>query len=67
MERLAQLTVAGGSIKNIALNAAFIAADEGSPIRMGHLQRAARAEYDKLSKPLTEGELSGWIKEAPHG
>jgi hypothetical protein len=67
VERLAQLTVAGGSIKNIALNAAFIAADEGSPIRMGHLQRAARAEYDKLSKPLTEGELSGWIKEAPHG
>lgn len=67
VERLAQLTVAGGSIKNIALNAAFIAADEGSPIRMGHVQRAARAEYDKLSKPLTEGELRGWSQEAPHG
>lgn len=67
VERLAQLTVTGGSIKNIALNAAFIAADEGSPIRMGHLQRAARAEYYKLSKPLTEGELRGWSKEAPHG
>ncbi|TGP85605.1 MULTISPECIES: ATP-binding protein [unclassified Mesorhizobium] len=67
VERLAQLTVAGGSIKNIALNAAFIAADEGSPIRMGHLRRAARAEYDKLSKPLTEGELRGWSQEAPHG
>lgn len=65
--RLAQLNVAGGSIKNIALNAAFIAADSGAPIGMGHVRSAARAEYEKLGKPLTDGELRGWQTEARHG
>jgi hypothetical protein len=65
--RLAQLNVPGGSIKNIALNAAFIAADAGQPIRMIHVRTAARAEYDKLGKPLTDGELRGWTLQAVHG
>lgn len=58
--RLAQLNVAGGNIRNIALGAAFLAADEGSPVRMGHLLRAARTEYAKLEKSLTEAETRGW-------
>jgi hypothetical protein len=60
-ERLARLNVAGGNIRNIALNAAFLAADEGAPVRMYHLLRAARAEYAKLEKSLAEAEITGWI------
>jgi SpoVK/Ycf46/Vps4 family AAA+-type ATPase len=52
--RLARLNVAGGNIRNIALNAAFHAADAGEPVRMAHILRAARAEFAKLDKPLTE-------------
>jgi hypothetical protein len=64
--RLAQLNVAGGSIKNIAINAAFLAADANGPIRMAHVRAAARSEYEKLGKPLTDGELRGWAVEEPH-
>jgi SpoVK/Ycf46/Vps4 family AAA+-type ATPase len=59
--RLALLNVPGGNIRNIALNAAFLAADEGQPVRMTHLLRAARTEYAKLEKPLTEAETKGWM------
>jgi SpoVK/Ycf46/Vps4 family AAA+-type ATPase len=60
MNRLARLNVTGGNIRNIALNAAFLAADAGEPVRMCHLLRAARSEYAKLEKPLTESEIGGW-------
>ncbi|GLZ81509.1 ATPase [Actinorhabdospora filicis] len=58
--RLAQLNIAGGNIRNIALHAAFLAADEDAPVRMGHVMRAARAEYAKLDRPLTAAETGGW-------
>jgi hypothetical protein len=58
--KLARLNVAGGNIRNIALNAAFLAADAGEPVRMSHLLRSARAECGKLEKPLTDAELGGW-------
>jgi hypothetical protein len=58
--RLARLNVAGGTIHNIALYAAFLAADAREPVRMVHLLRAARAEYGKLERPLTETEIGGW-------
>ncbi|KYF90507.1 ATPase [Sorangium cellulosum] len=60
-DRLARLAVAGGSIRNIALNAAFLAADEARPVRMAHLLRAAKAECYKLDRPLTDAELGGWV------
>jgi SpoVK/Ycf46/Vps4 family AAA+-type ATPase len=59
-DRLAQLSVSGGSIRNIALNAAFIAADAAMPITMNHIQIAAQGEYEKLGKPVTAGEFGGW-------
>jgi SpoVK/Ycf46/Vps4 family AAA+-type ATPase len=59
-ERLARLSVAGGNIRNIALNAAFLAAAAGEPVRMEHLLRAARGEYAKLERPLTDAEVAGW-------
>jgi SpoVK/Ycf46/Vps4 family AAA+-type ATPase len=60
VDRLARLNVAGGNIRNIALNAAFLAADKGGPVRMEHVLHAARSEYVKLGKALTEAEIGGW-------
>ncbi|MFS0515237.1 ATP-binding protein [Nostoc sp. UIC 10607] len=59
--QLARLNVAGGNIRNIALNAAFLAADAGEPVQMKHVLRAAQTEYTKLEKPLTEAEVGGWM------
>jgi hypothetical protein len=59
-EKLAQLNVAGGHIRNIALNAAFLAAESGEPVRMNHLLRATRKEYTKMEKMLSPGEVRGW-------
>jgi SpoVK/Ycf46/Vps4 family AAA+-type ATPase len=61
VDKLARLNVAGGNIRNIALNAAFLAAEAGEPVGMTHLLRAARSEYSKLEKPLTETEIGGWV------
>jgi hypothetical protein len=58
--RLARLHLAGGSIRNMALNAAFMAAESGGPVRMSHLAQAARGEYAKLERPLNEADLRGW-------
>jgi ATPase family associated with various cellular activities (AAA) len=58
--KLARLNVAGGNIRNIALNAAFLAADSGEAVQMKHILRAAQTEYGKLEKPLTEAEIGGW-------
>ncbi|MBW4675642.1 MAG: AAA family ATPase [Desmonostoc geniculatum HA4340-LM1] len=58
--QLARLNVAGGNIRNIALNAAFLAADAGEPVQMKHVLRAAQTEYTKLEKPLTDAEIGGW-------
>ncbi|MEW9529282.1 ATP-binding protein [Microbispora sp. NPDC049125] len=57
---LARLSVSGGTIRNIALSAAFLAADEGEPVRMAHLLAATRTEYTKLERPLTGTEVAGW-------
>ena len=58
--RLAHLNVPGGTIRNIALNAAFLAADAGHPVRMDHLLQSARTECAKLERPLSEAEIGGW-------
>jgi ATP-dependent 26S proteasome regulatory subunit len=60
VSKLARLNVTGGNIRNIALNAMFLAADAGESVRMTHLLRAARSEYAKLEKPLTDAEIGGW-------
>ncbi|MFD6168659.1 ATP-binding protein [Streptomyces coeruleorubidus] len=58
---LAQLTVAGGSIRNIALSGAFLAAEEGEALQMRHMAAAARTEYLKLERSLTPTEVRGWV------
>jgi hypothetical protein len=59
-QRLAQLTVVGGNIRNIAVNAAFMAAGAGEPVSMPHLLRAARMEFAKLERPFPDAEVRGW-------
>ncbi|MDB4950659.1 MAG: ATPase central protein [Gemmatimonadetes bacterium] len=59
--KLARLNVAGGNIRNIALGAAFLAADAGTPVRMEHLLSAARGEMAKLEKPVSAAEVAGWV------
>lgn len=60
LNRLARLNITGGNIRNIALYAAFLAADADEPVRMDHLLRAVKVEFAKLEKPLTESEIGGW-------
>lgn len=60
LEKLARLNIPGGNIRNIALNAAFLAAEEDTPVMMSHILRAARGEYNKLEKTLTRNEIEGW-------
>jgi AAA+ superfamily predicted ATPase len=50
--------VAGGNIRNIALAAAFLAADDGKVIDISHLIRATQREYQKVGK-LSVGEDFG--------
>jgi len=59
-ERLAQLNVTGGVIRNIALLSAFLAATDGGSIEMRHVLEAARTECSKLEKPLASSEIRGW-------
>jgi hypothetical protein len=58
--KLAQLTVAGGNIRAIALHAAFAAAEAGVPVGMREVRHAAVAEYAKLERPLSDAEIGGW-------
>ena len=62
--KLAQLNVAGGAIRNIAIGAAFLAADAGSPIQMVHLLQAARCESLKRERPFSDAETRGWTCDA---
>jgi ATP-dependent 26S proteasome regulatory subunit len=52
-----RLEISGGSIRNIALSAAFLAADAGGVVRMEHLACAARRELQKLGKSVSKREI----------
>jgi hypothetical protein len=54
-----QIEVAGGSIRNIALAGAFLAAADGGVVTMAHLLRATHREYQKMGKLLTATDLDG--------
>jgi SpoVK/Ycf46/Vps4 family AAA+-type ATPase len=54
---LARFTLTGGSIHNIALNAAFLAAQHDSAVTMPLLFEAARNEFRKLDRPINEAEF----------
>lgn len=57
-DHLARFSLAGGNIANIALNAAFMAAQQKVPVSMPLMLDAARAEYQKLERPINECDFS---------
>jgi hypothetical protein len=60
--KLAKLSVPGGVIRNIALGAAFLAADANEAVEMKHLFEAAVTELAKMrQKPV--GNINDWIAE----
>jgi vesicle-fusing ATPase len=58
-DAVAKLAVSGGSIRAIALSAAFSAAEDGTAITPAHVLRAARVEYAKAERSLTRSESEG--------
>lgn len=50
-----QLT--GGNIRNIALSAAFLAADDSGVVSMRHIIRATQREYQKMGKLVSESDF----------
>jgi SpoVK/Ycf46/Vps4 family AAA+-type ATPase len=56
-----QFKITGGNIKNIALSAAFLAAQSGGVIETEHLIQSTRREYLKMGKLCTEGEFARYF------
>ena len=54
--------VAGGSIRNIALAAAFLAADDGRVINISHPIRATQREYQKMGKVMMGDEFGEYAE-----
>ncbi|SDF21475.1 ATP-binding protein [Terriglobus roseus] len=59
-EKLAQLHISGAVIRNIAMHAAYLAAEDDLPVRMSHIAAGVRTEYTKMDKVLTPAETGGW-------
>jgi ATPase family associated with various cellular activities (AAA)/Winged helix domain, variant len=58
-DELARLVASGGTIRSIALSAAFSAAEEGTAVTPAHVLRAAQVEYAKTERALTDAEAGG--------
>jgi hypothetical protein len=52
-----QFKLSGGSIRNVSLAAAFLAAEDGGSISMGHLIRGVALEYGKLGRLTLESDF----------
>jgi hypothetical protein len=59
LKTLARLSITGGAIHNIAINAAFLAAEHDVDVDMSHILTAARIEYRKMGRPVNETEFRG--------
>jgi hypothetical protein len=64
-DRLAKLNLTGGSISNVAINAAFLAARAGTPVTMPLVLDAARSEFIKLDRPVSEADFRWTPPAAP--
>jgi len=52
-----QFKLAGGNIKNIALAASFLAAEEGGAVAMKHLVLSTRREFEKQGRACVEADF----------
>jgi ATP-dependent 26S proteasome regulatory subunit len=57
-----QFKITGGNIKNIALSAAFLAAQDGGDIKMGNIIWATKREFQKLGKLCTESDFGQYFE-----
>ncbi|RZQ59320.1 ATP-binding protein [Amycolatopsis suaedae] len=57
-DRLARFQVSGGMTRNIAVNAAFLAASKGTEITMACVLDAARSEFEKLDLPVKGSDFA---------
>ncbi len=55
-----RLKLSGGNIKNIALTAAFYAAEEGTDIEMRHIIFATKREFQKMGKLCMKGDFGDY-------
>jgi SpoVK/Ycf46/Vps4 family AAA+-type ATPase len=55
--------ITGGNIRNIALSAAFLAADDEGIVKMQHLIRATQREYQKMGKLVSDSDFGVQQKE----
>lgn len=55
--------IAGGNIRNVALAASFLAADDGQRVTMAHLIHATRREYQKMGKVITASDFGKYAHE----
>jgi hypothetical protein len=60
-QKLSRLNVAGGGVRNISLNAAFLAAEAGEKLAMRHLLAAAHADRAKQDRQVADTETRGWL------
>jgi hypothetical protein len=56
--------LAGGSIRSIAVTAAYLAAAAGRPVSMADLMRATFREYRKLGRLIHGSEFGPWLEAA---
>jgi SpoVK/Ycf46/Vps4 family AAA+-type ATPase len=56
-----QFKVSGGIIRNAALGAAFLAADDGGAITMRHAVLAMKREFQKMGRLRTEAEFEQYF------
>ncbi|MCP4156519.1 MAG: ATP-binding protein [bacterium] len=54
--------ISGGNIKNIALNTAFLAADDGKQIRMAHIVKAIKREYQKIGNLCVQSDFGKYYE-----
>ena len=55
-----ELKLAGGSIRNIALAATFLAAADGQVVTMEHLIHATRWEFQKMGRIVVADEFGDY-------
>ncbi len=53
--------LSGGGIRNIAVTAAYLAADADRPVGMGDLVLATQREYRKLGRMIVESEFGPYF------
>jgi len=53
-----RLNVTGGNIKNIVMNAAFLAAANSGAINMKHVVHATRREFEKIGRLCTDADFT---------